>query len=320
MSIAAKEIPVFPNVPKMLEEAVRRPPNFVGEQPTFRYLWAANCVAWFYIGKSMDPGRGASIFGLNPADFDNNSAIDIAHIQAIGTILFELRLCSGFSEFCRRLSERDLQSTFFELLAARLFYPFRFDLLARPEVGIRGEDFDFVAVRNSEELNVEVTSLTAPRFSNTIINALNHKRKQLPNTKPAIIICHFPAKWVSPDFDLGFALMHTAFRFLAGTRRINAVIFHTTQPRNLGDGASAIAIFQKIFANTTPRFSADLDFLYKGLSGTHWRASIRRFRRESGRSLIQEKPRLMGELLEKFPKGEFEQWVDSLFPMPHDTG
>jgi hypothetical protein len=67
---------------------------------------------------------------------------------------------------------RDLRSTYFEAYAARMFFERGYEIRARPEAGVRGEDFDFQAVRGEETVNVEVTALTPSEFSLQTVETL----------------------------------------------------------------------------------------------------------------------------------------------------
>src|SRR5260370_28685974 len=166
-------------------------------------------------------------------------------ILLIGETLFLLRSQPGFSEVCRRFSGRYFRSTFFELAAARMFVRVKFEIHAKPETGVRGDDFDFRAVRLGDSIKVEVTALTAPTFSvKTVKNALNAKRKQLPNDSPAILFCIYPESWfaVGPDL-LRFGLMHTAFQFFSESKRINTIAFMGEQHWDASGNRTLGALF-----------------------------------------------------------------------------
>jgi hypothetical protein len=86
------------------------------------------------------------------------------------------------------------------------------------------EDFDFYASRDGETVNVEVTALTLGQFSpQNVENALQHKRKQLPDTDPAIIFCVLPESW--SETPMGVALGKLTKKFFGNTRRISAVVY-----------------------------------------------------------------------------------------------
>jgi hypothetical protein len=86
-----------------------------------------------------------------------------------------------------------------------MFFECGFDVRARPEAGVRGEDFDFQAVRDGETINVEVAAWTSSAFSiQTVENALHRKRKQLPDTNPAMIFCVLPESWFATPMEFSW--------------------------------------------------------------------------------------------------------------------
>jgi hypothetical protein len=149
---------------------------------------------------------------------------DQAFIFQLANTLFEMRRSKSIKELCRRMSSRDLRSASYEAYAASIFHELGFAITARPEVQIRGADFDFFAEIEGRPINVEVTVLNSLNFlEKSIINALQKKRKQLPADSPAVICCALPYEWVSNKiYD---NLMDISMDFFASTKRINAIIF-----------------------------------------------------------------------------------------------
>ena len=87
-----------------------------------------------------------------------------------------------------------------------MFFEGGYEVRAKPEAGVRGEDFDFQGIKDGEAVNVEVTALTAKSFSpQTVENALNQKRKQLPDTEASVIFCVLPESWATTE-NLGSKL------------------------------------------------------------------------------------------------------------------
>jgi hypothetical protein len=213
---------MFDNVPDRLTNYLRRTAADF-DRESF-YYFAAAIVSLFYLRKNLtDPGT---------SDFLNirrtsRGGIWYGHsgrVILIGETLFLMRSSPGFREFCRRMGGRDLRSTYFEVYAARMFLEGGYEVRARPEAGVRGEDFDFQAVREGETVNVEVTALTASEFSlQTVENALHQKRKQLPDTDPAMIFCVLPESWF--DTPMGVPLGKLTKRFFENTRRVAAVMY-----------------------------------------------------------------------------------------------
>jgi hypothetical protein len=190
----------------------------------------------------------------------------------------------------------------FELLAARMFLRGGFELYARPETLVKQQDFDFKAVRSSDTINVEVTALTAPAFAeNTVRNALNAKRKQLPDDLPAIIFCAYPESW----FAVGTELVHDGLidvtkRFFS-SKRVNAVVFMGEQHWNAsGDGTlGALFVTHLPIENPAPRHP---------ISSMNFVLNVSP---DSPRSIVQ-RNNLLGEL-PHLQKSDFFRWVDSLF-------
>lgn len=163
---------MFDDIPEKLAGAVR---ELLDEDRDYvRYATAAGYVIAQYLQKNFadeDTDRFLDRSTLNNSDVSYRFTIKLT---MIGETLFNLRKSVGFSEFCRRLKDRDLRSTFYELFAANIMQIGGFEINARPEVQILGKDFDFDASRGSDLVSVEVTALTSTNFSlNTVRNALN---------------------------------------------------------------------------------------------------------------------------------------------------
>lgn len=305
MPFAEKPI-AFPDVPAEIGERIRNEPDIANKELFFKDLFAANCLDWWYLGKGLLPGQARSVLHLKEADITANSPLHFSHQLLLGQALFEMRSHPGFPEFGRRLKDRDLlsQSVAFELIATEPFRRSGFKLHARKEIGIKGEDFDFTAIRDAVSINVEVTALTADSFNeNTIVNSLSQKRKQLPTDKPAVIFCNFPERWIAGDIDPNFSLKDSAERFLRGTQRINAIVFQTFKQYHQGE-AGGLGQIRYAYSNPKPRFFADLEFLFKGGMAP------------------QETNKVVGPSASNATRdsayvaartGEFCRWVDSLF-------
>ncbi|MCL6684469.1 hypothetical protein [Sphingomonas alba] len=246
---------MFDDIPEELNQWVLNAPEELREPYAFGNL-AIQAVIAFYLGKLLD--RKAAFL-----DFPDNSPGRIPWQQTIrltqiAQALFVLRRQPGFREVCRRLGTReDMRSAAFEAFAAQMFGERGFSVMARPETGRLGEDFDF-AVRADDgmEINVEATSLTVRSFSEgTIMSALRKKRSQLPNDKPAVIVCFLPGTWREQIGDLVGVLTPIALRFLRGTKRINHLVFceDLMSPFEKGGSASFHIIG---FRNHFVRFAA----------------------------------------------------------------
>jgi hypothetical protein len=196
---------MFENIPDRLVKAIKDIP---AEDRVFpmRYLVPAGLVIVEYLRSSPTGLEADKFFDFKLRPDGSISYEHSVRVLMVGETLFLLRSQPGFPEFCRRFQKSDFRSTFFELVAARAFLRGNFELHAKPETGVKGEDFDFKAVGAADSLNVEVTALTAPAFSvRTLENALNAKRGQLPNDAPAILFCVYPESW----FSIGPDIVHS---------------------------------------------------------------------------------------------------------------
>jgi hypothetical protein len=214
---------MFENVPKRLTGYLR---DVVSDfdRESF-YYFAAAYVGMFYLRKNFTQPQTSDFLDIRRTSRGGIWYGHVGRVVLIGETLFLMRASTGFAEFCRRMRGRELRSTYFEMYAARMFLEGGYEVKARPEAGVKGEDFDFQAIANGETVNVEVTALTAGNFSaQTIKNALHQKRKQLPDTDASVIICVLPESWATTE-NLGPALGNLTKQFFAGTRRITAVVF-----------------------------------------------------------------------------------------------
>jgi hypothetical protein len=175
-----------------------------------------------------------------------------------------------------------------------MFIEAGYQVLARPESGVRGQDFDFQAVREGEKINVEVTALTRANFATeTIENALQQKRKQLPDTDPSIVFCILPESWWGSE-SLGPPLTKIVEQFFKKTRRIAAVVFVIEKRFDfVKDGPVGYLSIQHLcLSHPNPRRSlSSLDFFR-----TPW----------------EKTPNATGEPTQR-RENEFFRWVDSIF-------
>jgi hypothetical protein len=210
-------------VPKHLTEYLRGAASDF-DRESF-YYFAAAYLEMFYLGKNFTNSETSDFLDVRRTTRGGIWYGHVGRVLLIGDALFLMRLSPGFSEFCRRMRDRDLRSTYFEMYAARMFLEGGYEVRAKPEAGVRGEDFDFQAIADGETVNVEVTALTAKNFSSqTVENALNQKRKQLPNTDASVIFCMLPESWATTE-GLGPILGELTMQFFDNTRRVSAVVF-----------------------------------------------------------------------------------------------
>jgi hypothetical protein len=297
---------MFANVPARLEEALRA----ACADPAVRKIKdtiAAGLIIAEYL-RIMSTGPEAnSFFDFKELDEGGVSYEHTVRVGIIGQCLFDLRSTSGFGELCRRFGGgRDFRATFFELFAAHMFFKAGFDIHARPEIGTKGADFDFVASNPSATINVEATAMTAPRYSSaTVKSALKKKRSQLPSDLPAVIVCVHPETWFEhPDLD--FLLTLVAYEFLGGTGRVNAVVFVGEQHMlDLNTDRFGALFFTTVpHLNTRPRHPTGLNFLFSGKAQSP---------QSTYRSMIGGVP--LSQAMLDHRAGEFFRWVDYVVPL-----
>ena len=307
---------MFENVPERLATYVRDYMLHADKSDrSLLYLAAAGGVIAEYLEKNF--------FGPNPDEFLEHKIIketgDIGYmfplrILLIGETLFSLRNCPGFLEFCGRLknqANRNLRSTFFEMWVAKYLFRSGFEIYARRETQVKGEDFDFEAVRDGEHVNVEVTALADQVISkNTIINALRNKRKQLPDTAPAIIFVIFPRSFTDLKKEWDLFLFVTANEFFVESKRINAIVFLAEKLfDSTKSGVGGFAFIPKPYPNMNARIPLkDTKFLFEAQfdSPLIKQALKDQFPIESDKLDLETK---------RTRTSEFYQWVDHLVPI-----
>lgn len=265
---------MFSDVPSWLTDKVRQIANDGGPPDRERvyYTAAGWTIAW-YLRKDIQAVDADPFFDPpGQVAIDDDDDLWLAHANRavlIAETLFLLRSSPGFSEQRKRLEKRPLRPTFFEMLAAKQFLKAGFTISARPESGQLGDDFDFTATHDDQTINVEVTALTAHEPSEeTILNALNTKRQQLPANAPAIVYCVIPERWTqNAEINWAELLQKTARKFLRGTRRINAIVFWVEQHVRRTDGqrGAALLLVRIPYFNDAPRNAIrNIEALYDG--------------------------------------------------------
>jgi hypothetical protein len=163
----------FPNVPDRLTAVVRdRMIEFEKtEDRNLLYLEAAGYVILEYLQIRCFDERAHPFWGGRQVNAQGDLWYGFPlRVILIGETLFLLRNCSGFSEICFRLKERDFRASYYEMLAAKLFIRTGFDIQMKPEKQSGpeqkklGEHFDFTAVRRRVAINAEVTALQEQRL------------------------------------------------------------------------------------------------------------------------------------------------------------
>jgi Holliday junction resolvase-like predicted endonuclease len=300
---------MFKNVPERTVIYVRDHISqyIQGTDRGMMYLAAAGGVINEYLGKNFFDDDVDAFLGRRLTSMDQIWFGYPIRIIQIGETLFLLRSCTGFPEICRRLN-RSLRKAHFEMLAAKWFFQAGFDVLARPETGIKGEDFDFAARCSGEIVNVEVTALDAEAFSSkTVISRLKKKQKQLPKTAPAVVVCVLPEEWDGKGNDLNAATAAIAEEFLRNTRRVNVLVFAVERHIAAGPGGvgGSYLLVRRPYGNPNPNFQCDLGFLFQDAVSPAAKEALQRAIRYPDRAV---------EAAQAARTSEFYNWVDSLVP------
>jgi len=213
---------LFEDVPPVLNRRLAASPPEM-RVPHMRAYFAALLVINHYLGEAFEGIRNNPF--LVPENPDREWESQQQFVQ-IAEHIFSLRSEPGLPELCRRLAGKDLRAAYYETWAAVQMKDFGFSISARQERGVKGADFDFSAGAGKVHVNIEVTALQLASFkTDTILNKLRAKRKQLPDDAPAIIICFLSGTFWMDVYDLGFELAKVSRRFFGGTARINSIGF-----------------------------------------------------------------------------------------------
>lgn len=298
--------PIFENVPDWLTGKVKSLRE-ITDRETLYYAAAGWTIAWYLRKDIQSPSVDRFFDPPGEKPLGRNDSLWHAHVNRailVAETLFLLRSSPGFGEQRKRMAERSIRSAYFEMLAAKQFFKAGFEISARPEMRVLGEDFDFTAIRDGQRINVEVTALTADIFSEkTILNALNWKRRQIPANAPAVIYCVLPESWFPDPKDWNLRLPIIAEKFLNGTKRVNVLVAWTEKHIDRGDGQGAgLLLIRNSFLNKKPRIiTHHLGFLFGGRQVSAGVKAI-----QAGIDL--------DVLIKESNSSEFFRWIDSLVP------
>lgn len=301
---------MFSNVPDWLTEKVKGIANDGGPQDCQRIYYAAAgwTIAW-YLRLDIQGANTDEFFEPpNKRPIDSNDTLWHNHVNRAITIaetLFIMRSMPGFAELRKRLADKQpKRASYFEILTAKQFLKQGFEIYARPEVGRRGEDFDFTAKQQDIIINVEVTALTGQHFSKkSIANSLQNKRDQVPDSAPAILYCVLPEPWtLEPNIDWDHILQSVTEKFFRSSKRWNAVVFWIEQHVVLHKGPGAVMfLVRKPYVNETARHTIELSFLFEG-------------KQDEPMSSSMADDDKLEELRASYYDSEFFRWIDSLVP------
>jgi hypothetical protein len=148
------------------------------------------------------------------------------------------RKLHGFNLLRQRFQTRnDTRALYYEALIASMLLRNGLSVEVIEESGVKGSDFDLLVNVKGVSVSVEITELTNATLTATaVLNKLQHKRAQVPPTRPAVLCMIIPEIWMK-NFSHSFLLMNQAFvRFVRRSKRFNAIILVWTGFRSVPNG------------------------------------------------------------------------------------
>lgn len=159
----------------------------------------------------------------------------------------------GFDAVKDRFLSRPTKPCFIETEIASLLVCNGFRLKIIKETGVRGEDFDMLAMKDSDEVSVEVTSkVEGPLTVQTISNTLHAKRDQVPPGRPAVLYIHVPAEWTRDQTVALPVFTDAVVGFLKRSKRFNAIGFVSEEVIPFGGGGFP-SMSMRVCFNEQPR-------------------------------------------------------------------
>jgi len=156
--------------------------------------------------------------------------------DAIFTLL-KHEIASSESLRRRLQASHRVQPTFVEIEIASFLAHNGVEVRVIEESGVRGQDFDFLAVSDGMEVSVEVTTLPYRRLTvQTILNKFKEKRDQVPPNRPAVLYMAIPSEWMTDSVAAFATFTEAARNFMKGSRRYNAftLVWEEVLPRGTG--------------------------------------------------------------------------------------
>ncbi|MCJ2068667.1 hypothetical protein MKK75_07605 [Methylobacterium sp. J-030] len=156
-------------------------------------------------------------------------------LEWLAASLYILRNEAVMPELCRRLREREIRSTYFEISAACFCREIGFSVMPSPGIPKRGLDYDFTIeieplvsdgpLGRSEKINVEVTELQSVAFNTKrVVSSLNAKRRHLPTGSANMIFCKIPYQWPGISPDIRTDLNDVCEKFFRTSKRVNVIM------------------------------------------------------------------------------------------------
>ncbi len=183
-------------------------------------------------------------------------------VEGLADALFELRNCKNFDVLCDRFRNGDAKSCHAEAKTASVFAKDGFEVEVVRLTGKRGEDFDFVARKASQEISVEVTAKEDAALTvKTIANTLRKKRGQVPADRAAILYVIIPEEWTEDGPTADSVFSEAIGNHFRNSKTFNAVSLVWVNKIVLGEGR-AFALAYHPFEHPSPRHPiGDMSFL-----------------------------------------------------------
>ena len=183
-------------------------------------------------------------------------------LVGLADALFQLRDCKNFDALCERFRGRETKPCFTEATIAKNIASVGFDIEVVIESGVKGEDFDFIARRDSLEISVEVTAKDASKLTaETIKNTLKAKRQQVPGDRPAILYVIIPEEWTRNGANVQKVFSEALESHFRNSKTFAAICFVWHAKIELGEGRIFVLTYHS-FEHPSPRHPIeDLSFL-----------------------------------------------------------
>jgi hypothetical protein len=252
---------------RLARELMEADQRFGADPSSAKYAMAFRIIRYFLgeawaiekvrLQKAPDP------FLIN--DFNESSDSRFVHMDRVVRLadnLFLLFDSRNFGALVERFHERTTKQCCIEAEVAGFFVEDGFAVEIVKEIGVRGQDFDFIARKDLVRFNVEITARDpAPVSISAVRNSLHGKRDQVPNDNPAILYIITPEEWSANGSETELCIREAIKAFFARSRRFNSVVFVLDMMIPIGEGR-IVATAYRPYVHPQPRHPvADVSFL-----------------------------------------------------------
>lgn len=220
-------------VTNLLNTITGFPPE-IRDDPWGRSYTLALAVVKHFLGTDwiethLQPINGAQGF-LQPSPDAPSPNLHVQFFRTVdlGELLFNLQTIEGFDGCVDRLRTESIESVLAELDVARMLYINDHQFQFIKPSGQTGNDYDFKVNFTDGRIacveakcNLETQEVNL----NTIKNALDKARSQLPKDQPGIIFVKLPSLWLD-QVDFQRQSIELAQTFLRATGRIVSVNYY----------------------------------------------------------------------------------------------